>query len=117
MIKTNLAFMFGICILALMVGCADRKETHELKADITLPARDQEIWAGDIVYFKGAATGGTPPYSFLWDFGKTMPTSSQPETGQVPFNYEGAYRVVLIIKDSVGNENTDFIRIIVNPKS
>ena len=117
MIKNNLAFWFVIAVLALIAGCADRNETQELKAVITLPSRDQEIWTGEVVYFKGAATHGTAPYSYCWDFGKTMPKCMQPETGRVQFDYEGAYSVKLIIKDSAGNEATDAVRIIVNPKS
>lgn len=106
-----------MCIMANIVGCSDRDKIQELQADITLPSGDQEIWIGDVVYFKGVGTGGTPPYSYHWDFGKTMPKSLQPNTGQVTFNYEGAYRVVFMVKDSTGKEATDSVRIIVNPKS
>ncbi len=117
MINKYLTLVFVVCILTLIFGCADHNEIQVLKSEITLPARDQEIWTGDGVYFKGLASGGTPPYSFCWDFGKTMPKSLQAKTGRVLFNYEGAYSVKLIIKDSAGNEAIDTVRIIVNPKS
>jgi len=111
------SFIFVVCILMVLVGCTEPKKTIELKAEITLPSRDQEIWEGDVVYFKSAAAGGAPPYSYCWDFGKTIPQCLQPKTDRISFDYEGAYRVVLTVKDTAGNKASDTVRIIVNPKS
>ncbi len=38
------------------------------------------------------------------------------ETEGVLFEYEGAYKVSLTVIDAKGEENTDSLRIIVNPK-
>jgi len=69
------------------------------------------------VFFEGIVSGGTPPCSYIWDFGKTMPPVKKDKSGPVIFNYEGSYKVLFSVKDSKGNEDTDFVRIIVSPKS
>jgi len=106
-----------LIILVIITGCTSQNEEIELKTKITLPSIDQNIWEGEIIFFEGIASGGTPPYTYIWDFGKTMPQIKKKESGQVVFNYEGAYKVLFIVRDSKGNENIDSVRIIVNPKT
>jgi len=69
-----------------------------------------------MVYFKGVASGGDPPYSYLWQFGADISSSTQQIPGEVVFNYEGAYSVKMIVKDSKGHVNTDIVLIIVKRK-
>ena len=113
----NYSFLLWICLLLMVIGCGNREKTPELRAEITLPSMDQEIREGEIVFFEGVVSGGTPPCSYIWDFGKTMPPIKKDKSGPVIFNYEGAYKVQFLVKDSKGNEDTDSVRIIVSPKS
>ena len=94
-----------LCIFLIIIGCTNQDKTLELRAEITLPSLDQEIWEGEIVFFEGIASGGTPPYTYIWDFGKTMPPIKNKESSQVVFNYEGAYKVLFTVKDSKVNKN------------
>ena len=105
------------CVFLIIIGCTDQVKNLELEAEITLPRNDQEIREGDIVYFEGKASGGTPPYTYGWDFGKTIPSINREKTGQIVFNFEGAYKVLFTVKDTSGNQSTDSVRIIVSPKS
>jgi PKD domain len=100
-----------------MVACAEQDKNMGLEAAITLPLQDQEIREGELVFFEGSASGGMPPYAYHWDFGKTMPPIQRKVTGQIVFNFEGAYKVLFTVKDSKGDESTDSVRIIVSPKS
>lgn len=106
-----------LCILLVIIGCSNKDKTLELRADIILPSIDQEIWEGEIVHFIGAASGGTPPYAYTWDFGIVTSSIDRNESGPIVFNYEGTYKVLFNVKDSKGNEDIDFLRIIVSPKS
>ena len=106
-----------LCLFLIITGCTNQEKTIELRAEITLPSMDQEICEGGIVFFEGVVSGGAPSYTYIWDFGKTMPPIKKEKTGPVIFNYEGAYKVLFTVKDSKGNEDTDLVRIIVSPKS
>jgi hypothetical protein len=106
-----------LSVFLIIIGCTNKGNTSGLRADITLPAYDQNIWEGDIIFFEGIASGGTPPYAYSWDFGKIMPQIKKKESGQVVFNYEGAYNVIFTVIDSKGDRSIDSVRIIVSPKS
>jgi PKD repeat protein len=65
------------------------------------------------VHFSGSASGGTPPYTYSWDFG-----DGQPGTGQYLFHIysgPGTYSATLTVTDSVGTENITSVTIIVIP--
>ena len=76
----------------------------------------QEIWEGEIVYFEGSASGGTPPYTYTWKFGVGILPSKKRMPGETLFNYEGVYIVRLTVKDSKGRVNTDSVSIVVKRK-
>jgi PKD repeat protein len=50
------------------------------------------------VTFKGAASGGSPPYSYSWNFGGPLTSTLQNPTHL--FSYTGAYSVTLTVTDS-----------------
>jgi PKD repeat protein len=60
--------------------------------------------------FTGSATGGTPPYTYYWDFGDGSTSSSQN-----PFHIystAGNYNVSLTVTDSQNNESSSSLAII-----
>lgn len=58
------------------------------------------------VHFTGTAVGGTPPYTFHWDFGDGSAPSSQQNPDHA-FSTAGTYHVSLTVQDSGGASLTD----------
>lgn len=116
-IKPLFAFTLSFFILiALSFSCAEKETHEELKADILLSMQNLEIFEGEEVYFNAQATGGQSPYSYSWVFGAGIPSSSEKEPGLIAFNFEGAYKVILSVKDSKGNHREDYVYINVKKK-
>ena len=115
LLKKIFEYLFLICIFCLItLGCANKDKYEELKANIIAPAQDHiKIVAGEKLYFQAAASGGVPPYEYSWDFGVVAPSSSEKNPGDIVFTWQGAYKVLLTVKDINSNINTDFVRIIV----
>jgi hypothetical protein len=114
LLKNIFKLLALICVCSLItLGCAEKDKYEALKADIVTPAQDREIIEGETLYFQGAASGGTPPYLYRWDFSVVAPSSSKQNPGEIAFNYKGAYKVSFTVKDTKGNIHTDFVRIIV----
>ncbi len=68
--------------------------------------------SGDVpldVSFTGTATGGTPPYSFSWDFGDG--NSSTVQNPNHTYSYTGDYSATLTVTDNVSDQSTDSITI------
>ncbi len=112
MFKKTIIILF---ILGLITTSCAKHEA--LDAEIVTPAQGLEITEGQAVYFEGSASGGAPPYTYAWDFSVVAPPSTNHNPGKIVFNFEGAYKVVLTVKDSAGDMNTDFVRIIVKGKT
>ncbi len=105
------------CIIGLInLGCSKKDTYEELKSNIILPSQNQEVREGEIIYFEGAASGGTPPYTYKWNFGEIFSPSSKKTPGKMAFNYEGAYKILFTVKDSKGITDIDFVYIFVQSK-
>ena len=103
-------------ILALGYGCAEKDKYEELKVEISLSLQNMEIYEGEEVYFSGKATGGLSPYTFSWKFGTGIQPSSLKTPGFITFKFEGAYKVILTVKDSRGITGEDYVYISVKNK-
>jgi len=62
------------------------------------------------VQFKADVEGGTPPLSYLWKFGDGSPDSTEANPKHT-FQKPGKYRVDLEVKDSAGDEDSDYLEI------
>ena len=58
------------------------------------------------VHFTGSGTGGTPPYTYDWDFGDTTADSSQQNPTHV-YTGPGYFNVTLTVTDSKSTTATD----------
>ncbi len=103
-------------IIASAGGCTNKISVEALEAKIITPVNDVNIKEGESVFFQGYASGGVPPYSYLWYFGKGASDSEKQNTGEVFFNFEGAYKAILTVTDSNGNKDNAVIRVFVSPR-
>ena len=75
-------------------------------AKIVAPSGNTQIAQGDAVEFRGSATGGTPPYRYLWSFSGAAPSSTAQNPGSMTFNTTGTYAVVFQATDATGITST-----------
>lgn len=113
-ISLSSVFALGLMIVISTGGaCTNNSDLEPLKAKIISPKNDVNLKKEESVFFKGFASGGTPPYSYFWNFGLAASDSSSQNTGEVIFNYEGAYMVTLTVTDSNGTKDSASVRILV----
>lgn len=62
------------------------------------------------IQFKADVEGGTPPLTYLWKFGDGTPDSNEANPKHT-FQKPGKYRVDLEVKDSAGDEDSDYLEI------
>jgi multiple sugar transport system substrate-binding protein len=62
------------------------------------------------VSFKAVPIGGTPPYSFEWDFGDQTPTSSE-RTPAHNYTMAGTYTATITVTDSTGVDASDTVTV------
>jgi PKD repeat protein len=63
------------------------------------------------VNFTGGATGGTPPYSYSWNFGDGGASSAQNQAHT--YTAPGSYTTSLTVRDNSGASDTEYLNIIV----
>ena len=113
-ISLSSVFALGLMIVIGACGaCSSNSNFEALEAKIISPKNDVNLKKEESVFFKGFASGGTPPYSNLWNFGLAASDSSSQNTGEVMFNYEGAYMVTLTVTDSNDTKDSASVRILV----
>jgi hypothetical protein len=69
---------------------------------------DTTVTEPDCASLFGVASGGTPPYSYLWSSGDTIPNI-------VPCNTPGSYTYILVVTDSNGCTASDSVIVTVLP--
>lgn len=84
----------------------DEFSNTELTAKIINPFSHIQEYSDSSIAFEGSATGGTPPYSYYWDF-EGAPDSSQEYPGNISFSSGGEHYVSLTVTDSKGSSATD----------
>jgi PKD repeat protein len=62
------------------------------------------------VKFLADVEGGKPPLKYVWTFGDGTADSSEPNPTHV-YDKAGYYQAELIVTDSVGDEDSDFLEI------
>lgn len=83
-------------------------EANTLFAKIANPANKSEIERGEKLVFKGDAAGGTPPYTYLWDFDdESINIIRDQNPGEVRFHNIGSYKVKLVVTDSNSKTSKD----------
>ena len=93
----------AIGLIILLVGVSFGTGGEPLSCDAYGP------YEGNImedIEFDGTATGGIPPYEYLWDYGDGNSSSGDPHPTH---NYANAgnYTVILTVTDSVNDTATD----------
>jgi hypothetical protein len=77
------------------------------------------ITRGEFVNFKGNVTGGTPPYTYNWDFGNVRPDVQVKDPGNIEYinvtrSKAGIYYPVeFTVTDKHGNISVDSIVVLV----
>ena len=92
-----------IIIIVLLFGAGFGTGFEPLSCDANGP------YGGNImedIEFDGTATGGAPPYEFLWDYGDGNTSSGDPHPTH-NYGNAGNYTVILTVTDSENNTASD----------
>jgi hypothetical protein len=73
---------------------------------------DNKGEVGESLSFTGTASGGTPPYSYEWDFGDGEISEEQNPTHK--YEDAGTYDVTLYVMDGAGVEGIDFFSVTIS---
>jgi alpha-tubulin suppressor-like RCC1 family protein len=97
------AMMFFF-IIAFLIGCSGSSSTkpvvQTLSVSITSPSWNVTLVQGQSLDFQIQVTGGTKPYTYLWDFGGGANNSAKENPSPITFNATGTYTVKITITDS-----------------
>ena len=83
-------------------------------ASIDSPSSSVIILPGESISFQGSVTGGTLPFTYLWDFSGGATNSTQKDPSGVTFAVEGVYVVTFTVTDNDGNIDSDSVTVTVD---
>ncbi len=90
---------------------------NTLSISITSPGSPITVAAGDSVEFQGAASKGTSPYNFEWNFGSAarnyLSEGTTPPGQVITFGATGTYNVSLTATDNSGVSGNDSVTVTV----
>ncbi|MBU0496454.1 MAG: PKD domain-containing protein [Candidatus Thermoplasmatota archaeon] len=69
---------------------------------------------GQPIDFSSLTSGGTPPYTYLWEFGDN--TTATQQTPSHTYNTSGNYTVTVTVTDVTANTATDSVNITILPR-
>ena len=101
LITALFAFLFSFVQLTFTTNKADAICGPLPDAVIDIPfSSSVDITVGGAVWFNGIGSGGTAPYTYLWDFDGGATNSTLREPGFVTFSTLGTYNVTFTAWDS-----------------
>ena len=101
--KLHFGKILIIGILPLFIGASFGASVEPLSCDAHGPYEGNVM---EDIEFDGTATGGTPPYEFLWDYGDGNSSSGDPHPTHNYAN-SGNYTVILTVTDSENDTASD----------
>jgi alpha-tubulin suppressor-like RCC1 family protein len=118
----SIGFLIVFSVLAIISGCGNchngdesgtaSGEESTLSVSISSPPRDFTVNQGQAVNVQGKVTGGTAPYTYLWEFGNGV-TSDLKDPGFILFDTPGTFTIKLTVTDSKGLTGSASVNIIV----
>ena len=90
LLLVSIAFLFVGCGGGGGGGVTDSGTgtgVQAVTATIVAPSGNTQIAQGDAVDFRGSATGGTPPYRYLWSFSGAAPSCTDQNPGSMDLQY------------------------------
>ncbi|MEK7586452.1 MAG: PKD domain-containing protein, partial [Patescibacteria group bacterium] len=82
-------------------------------ASITSPANNSSFDINESINFVGSATGGTAPYTFVWNFGDSTPNTAG-QTVSHSYASAGSKTATLTVTDFVGATKTATVTVSIN---
>ena len=107
--------IFVVHFLGACSQCSQEKNVSAppemLVATIDSPAAPLTVYELESLKFTGSAAGGSPPYSYEWDFAGGAELSAEQDPGEVVFSGPGKYEVVFTVRDGAGKRASDSLSI------
>lgn len=95
---------------------ASSPEPDPLSASIESPVVNASIYQGDSINFLGSVTGGTPAYTYSWNFGNSgVSTQNVEDPGNMTFSSTGTFQVTFSVIDADGSSSSDSVQVTVLP--
>ena len=102
-----------LAISALLVGTIPVTVIAQstLTANIVYPENQASFPVNQAITFTGSATGGEPPYAFVWNFGDGTQGGGQTFDKRAGYANPGTYTVLLTVTDFNGQRATNSIQL------